>query len=77
MFSPNISTEKLRVGEGTMRNTAEVDVWSEEIGEGIEGVVAPGDGIIIPRGWWHSVRSTEDEVTMSVNWWLKLKDNNT
>jgi [histone H3]-dimethyl/trimethyl-L-lysine36 demethylase len=74
LFSPDMSKEVLHVGEGTLRNTASVDVWNSDIGEGFEGVVNSGDGIIIPRGWWHSVRSVEDELCMSVNWWVKLRD---
>lgn len=73
MLPPSISTEKLRLGDGELRNTAGVDVWSMSIGEEMEGVVTAGDGLIIPRGWWHSVRSREDKLTMSVNWWFKLK----
>ena len=74
LFSPEIDREKLRLGQGTMGNTANVDVWNEDIGEGLEGVILAGDGIIIPRGWWHSVRSHEDQLNMSVNWWFKLND---
>ena len=74
MFSPAIEQDRLRVGDGTMRNTANVDVWTEDIGEGMEGVVSGGDGIIIPRGWWHSVRCQEDQLNMSVNWWFKLNN---
>jgi hypothetical protein len=75
IFSPEIKREKLRLGDGISGNTAAVDVWKEDIGEGMEGTVSAGDGIIIPRGWWHSVRSQEDELNMSVNWWFKLKNN--
>ena len=57
-----------------MGNTANVDVWNENIGDGMEGIVSAGDGIIIPRGWWHSVRSLEDQLNMSVNWWFKLNN---
>lgn len=74
MFSPDIKRDKLRLGAGTMGNTADVNVWNEDIGEGLGSTVSPGDGIIIPRGWWHSVRSEEDELNISVNWWFKLKE---
>ena len=72
MFSPEVERDKLQLGKGIMRNTANIDVWEEDIGEGLEGIVSPGDGIIIPRGWWHSVRSQEDELNISVNWWFKI-----
>ena len=74
LFDPSVKRDKLRVGEGTMGNTSSVDVWKEDIGEGWEGTVKAGDGLVIPRGWWHSVRSKGDEINMSVNWWFKLKD---
>lgn len=73
IYHPEISTEKLQLGEGTGQNTAGADVWKEDIGEGLQGVVSAGDGIIIPRGWWHSVRSQEDGINISVNWWFKLE----
>lgn len=73
MFSPEIARDKLPLGDGTLQNTSTVDVWKEPIGEGFEGSVSSGDGLIIPKGWWHSVRS-EDEICMSVNWWFKLKN---
>jgi hypothetical protein len=73
MYHPEISTKKLRLGEGTKRNTANTNVWKEDVGEGLQGVVSAGDGIIIPRGWWHSVRSQEEEINISVNWWFKLR----
>jgi Cupin-like domain len=75
IFSPSISRDGLDVGEGTLANTAHVDVWNKDIGEGFEGTLSAGDGILLPRGWWHSVRSIEDELTISVNWWFKLNKN--
>jgi hypothetical protein len=74
LFPLDIPRDVLKVGEGTARNTASVDVWGTDIGEGFEGNVEAGDGIVVPRGWWHSVRSVEDELCMSVNWWFKLKE---
>jgi hypothetical protein len=72
MFSPDTPRERLNLGWGTLQNTSDVDVWREHIGGGYEGDVSAGDGLIIPRGWWHSLRS-DDEISMSVNWWFKLK----
>ena len=76
MFPPESDRGRLRVGEGTLRNTSMVDVWTEEvnIGDGFEGTVEAGDGLIIPRGWWHSVRSDEDLLNISVNWWFKMRN---
>jgi len=73
MFSPGTPREKLKVGHGMLKNTSSVDVWKQDIGEGYEGSVSAGDGLIIPRGWWHSLRS-DDEISMSVNWWFKLNN---
>lgn len=74
LFDPDVKREALELGEGTMKNTSSVDVWTTDIGEGWEGTVNAGDGLVIPRGWWHSVRSKGDDINMSVNWWFKLKD---
>jgi hypothetical protein len=74
LFEPGISREKLRLGEGILKNTSSVDVWREDIGDGWEGVVETGDGLIVPKGWWHSVRNERDEMNISVNWWFKLND---
>jgi hypothetical protein len=75
LFSPEMDKGKLSVGQGTLRNTAGVDVWGEmDLGEGFEGIVGQGDGLIIPKGWWHSLRSDDDVFNISVNWWLKVWD---
>ena len=74
LFDPSVPQNKLKLGEGTMGNTSSIDVWKEDIGEGWEGTVQAGDGLVVPRGWWHSVRSKGDEINMSVNWWFKLKE---
>lgn len=72
MFPPTIPKDQLRLVVGTLGNTANIDVWNEDIGSGVAGIVSAGDGIIIPCGWWHSVRSQEDNLNISVNWWFKL-----
>jgi Cupin-like domain len=74
MFPAEIPSGKLRLGTGTMRNTSAVDVWDEDIGQqGFSGRVTPGDGLIIPRGWWHTLQS-DSEINMSVNWWFKVRE---
>jgi hypothetical protein len=75
MYSPETPKEKLQLGEGVMGNTSSVDVWKDDIGEGLEGTVSAGDGLVVPQGWWHSVRSDDDQISMSVNWWFKLNKN--
>jgi len=76
MFPPESDRERLWVGEGTLRNTSTVDVWRGEVdlGDGLEGTLRAGDGLIIPKGWWHSVQSDEDLLNISVNWWFKILD---
>lgn len=38
-----------------------------------QAVLGPGDGLFIPQGWWHSVRSVgqEAELNASANWWFR------
>lgn len=78
MFPPETPRMQLRLGGGTAGNTSSVDAWTADIGKrlegGLEGSVEAGDGLIIPRGWWHSVRSTQEELCISVNWWFKLNN---
>lgn len=45
-------------------------MWEEfKKGKYIEGVLEPGDGLFIPLGWWHYVRSLD--VSFSVSFWWK------
>ncbi|KAJ5934694.1 hypothetical protein N7466_004241 [Penicillium verhagenii] len=30
-----------------------------------------GDGLFIPKGWWHSIKGIGEGVTASVNWWFR------
>lgn len=73
-------------GEGVVRDGERLDemergeeerVWEVEIGR--------GEVVVIPRGWWHAVRSVPDQVmedegkeekdwarvVASVNWWFR------
>lgn len=69
-------------GQVDMSNTSRVDVgqWmsgdileiEEEYplfkqAEYVDGILAPGDGLFIPRGWWHYVESLS--VSCSVSFW--------
>ncbi|KAI5805938.1 hypothetical protein EDC01DRAFT_640915 [Geopyxis carbonaria] len=60
--------EDMMVGE--RKEAIEEQVW-EKSKEGFEIEVEPGDGIFIPRGWWHAVRGVGTGVGGSVNWWFR------
>lgn len=38
---------------------------------GYEATLEAGDGMFIPKGWWHSIKSVGDGVIGSVNWWFR------
>ncbi|KAJ5193681.1 hypothetical protein N7491_001012 [Penicillium cf. griseofulvum] len=40
-------------------------------GVGFEACVRAGDGLFIPKGWWHSIKGVGGGVTASVNWWFR------
>jgi len=45
-------------------------MWQEfKKAEYVEGILEPGDGLFIPVGWWHYVRSLD--VSFSVSFWWK------
>jgi len=50
-------------------------VWEDEevAGEMYEGTLDEGDGLFIPKGWWHSVKSVGKQggLNGSVNWWFR------
>lgn len=59
---------------GAEREALEDEVWGRSGGDECwEAEVGSGDGLFIPKGWWHSIRSGSDEVGMvgSVNWWFR------
>ncbi|KAF2496284.1 Clavaminate synthase-like protein, partial [Lophium mytilinum] len=58
--------------EGQEMERLEDAVWGEN-GEtkGWEAILGSGDGLFIPKGWWHSVRSFGDGISGSVNWWFR------
>ncbi|TGO48035.1 hypothetical protein BCON_0254g00070 [Botryotinia convoluta] len=58
--------------EGPERSLLEDHVWGEKvIDQGFEVEVGPGDALFIPKGWWHSIRSSESGINASVNWWFR------
>ena len=62
---------------GEEKRLLEDKVWNDkavldEAGVvGYEAYVGRGDGIFIPRGWWHSVKGVGGGITGSVNWWFR------
>ena len=63
--------------KGEEKRLLEDQVWNdtspqEEVGEvGLEAHVGRGDGLFIPKGWWHSVKGVGEGITGSVNWWFR------
>ncbi|KAI9741594.1 MAG: hypothetical protein M1818_004401 [Claussenomyces sp. TS43310] len=58
--------------QGPERKLLEEAVWQNPPDDGYEVVVKPGNALFIPRGWWHSIKSSsQDEVNGSVNWWFR------
>ena len=63
--------------KGEEKRLLEDRVWNDasvlgEAGEvGYEIRVGRGDGLFIPKGWWHSVKGVGDGITASVNWWFR------
>lgn len=51
------------------------EVWgdgADKFGEEADVVVLKeGDGLFVPKGWWHSVKSAGEGVNGSVNWWFR------
>lgn len=63
--------------KGEEKRMLEDQIWGDgslldEAGEGgYEAHVGRGDGLFIPKGWWHSVKGVGDGITGSVNWWFR------
>jgi len=47
------------------------DVKVNGIMVGYEAVLDAGDGMFIPKGWWHSIKGVGDGIVGSVNWWFR------
>ncbi|KAL7266372.1 hypothetical protein RUND412_011083 [Rhizina undulata] len=59
---------------GFTRATLDSVVWGplDDDIAGYEAEVGAGEGLFIPMGWWHAVRSIgEKGVSASVNWWFR------
>lgn len=69
--SAAIRGEEMMVG--VEREALEWEVW----GGGVEGrkcwevEVGAGDGLFVPKGWWHSIKSVGNGIVGSVNWWFR------
>ncbi|KAI9034409.1 hypothetical protein DFJ74DRAFT_640210 [Hyaloraphidium curvatum] len=75
LFAPS-QAERLYPAGGIISNTSRVDVEDPDLAEHPlfagaeyeEAVLAPGDLLFIPKGWWHYLRSLT--VSCSVSFWL-------
>ena len=58
---------------GKERGVLEEVIWEKgKIEEcGLEAEVESGDGLFIPKGWWHSIKGIGGGVTASANWWFR------
>jgi hypothetical protein len=61
--------------QGRERDLLERGVWGDvhvegeegETCEGFEAELEAGDGLFIPKGWWHSIKGVGTNVTASVS----------
>ncbi|KAH9827122.1 Cupin-like domain [Teratosphaeria destructans] len=60
--------------QGEEKNALEKEVWGESRqtkATGWEAELGAGDGLFIPKGWWHSVKGMGSGMNGSVNWWFR------
>ena len=62
--------------KGQEKELLDTEVWGgasrDDAGEvGYEVSVEAGDGLFIPKGWWHSIKGVGTGITASVNWWFR------
>lgn len=71
--SATMRGEEMMVGEE--KAALEEEVWAEHDAEAaieyLEAELEIGDGLFIPKGWWHSVKGSGEGMTGSVNWWFR------
>lgn len=48
---------------------AEINTAMHKFGQ--EAEIRAGEALFIPRGWWHSLKSTGRGVSASANWWFR------
>ncbi|EME49318.1 hypothetical protein DOTSEDRAFT_68183 [Dothistroma septosporum NZE10] len=59
---------------GAEKKALEQEVWEQhDPGHTLcwEAEVSSGDGLFIPKGWWHSIKGVDAGMTGSVNWWFR------
>ena len=64
--------------KGEEKQVLEAEIWNkadekggDEEEKGYEAHVWSGDGVFIPRGWWHSIKGVDSGILASVNWWFR------
>ncbi|KAF2207507.1 hypothetical protein CERZMDRAFT_23661, partial [Cercospora zeae-maydis SCOH1-5] len=60
--------------EGDEKEALEKEVWQSEgshMEHCFEAEVDSGDGLYIPKGYWHSVKGEGNGIVGSVNWWFR------
>lgn len=63
--------------KGIEKALLEAAIWSDPAPDceasfvGHEAHLSGGDGLFIPKGWWHSIKGIGLGVTGSVNWWFR------
>lgn len=60
--------------DGPERIMLNAATWGSEAPKDcVEAQVDAGDALFIPKGWWHSVKSThrDGRLNASVNWWFR------
>lgn len=57
--------------QGVEREALRKAVWEKTTAGLQHALLAPGDALFIPKGWWHSIRSEGYEMNASVNWWFR------
>lgn len=69
--------EMMRPGVGGERDALEAAVWDSPLDreQWWEARIGTGEGLYIPQGWWHAVRSRSESsgqtLNASVNWWFR------
>ncbi|KAK4032658.1 hypothetical protein C8A01DRAFT_50588 [Parachaetomium inaequale] len=77
----NVAIRGVEMMRGAERQAWQDGIWGPDAPPFIlETVVHPRDVMFIPKGWWHSVKSTgggEGTLNASVNWWFRWRDPST
>lgn len=74
-FSATMRGEEMM--QGDERTLLERIIWRDEEAPAsittavAEAVLDDGDGLFIPKGWWHSVKGVGSGIIGSANWWFR------